>query len=404
MVHMVPVQGQVPLHHHGRVIWILAGEASGDIIGARLMQALHRRDPALVFAGVGGGRMEVLGLRSLFPMSDLSVMGFVEILPRLQLLSQRMIEAVQDIELRRPDIVITIDSPGFSLRLLRRIEPLGVRRLHYVAPQVWAWREKRLRRYKGLWDRLLCLLPFEPEWFAQRGFEGRFVGHPVLQSGVMEGNAERFFVRHDIERHRPVIILMPGSRRSEVPKLLPIFRKMVELLRRDFPDICPVIPVTPVMSLKVRKMVAKWPCHPIIVADIHDKHDAFRAARCALTKSGTSTLELAMANVPMVVTYKVNLLSALIARWMIKVPYVAMVNLLAGREVVPEMLQEKCTPKQLAEKVSEILKNPEIADAQRAAFADVLGQLAPTGERTPADAAADEVMDLMNTPLSELER
>lgn len=402
MVHMVPVQGQVPLHHHGRVIWILVGEESGDVIGARLMQALHRHDPTLVFAGVGGGRMEALGLRSLFPMRELSVMGFFEVLPRLKSLSQRMLEVEQDIELRRPDLVITIDSPGFSLRLLRRIASLNVRRLHYVAPQVWAWREKRLRRYRGLWDRLLCLLPFEPEWFAQRGFEGRFVGHPVLQSGVTQGDAERFLLRHDVEQGSKVLVLMPGSRRSEIPRLMPIFRKMVMQLHKNFPKLCVVVPATSLMAPLVRHMMASWECQPIIITDIHDKHDAFAAADCALTKSGTSTLELAMANVPMAVTYRVNPLSAFMARRMINVPYVAMVNLLARREVVPELLQERCKPTLLAHTVTELMTNQELVDAQRAAYGDILAQLAPKGDRTPSDAAAEEVLDLINTPLAEL--
>ncbi|GBQ05515.1 lipid-A-disaccharide synthase [Saccharibacter floricola] len=402
MVHMVPVKGQVPLHHHGRVIWILAGEASGDVIGARLMQALHRHDPSLVFAGLGGGRMEALGLRSLFPMRELSIMGFVEIIPRLKALSQRLLEAEQDIELRRPDLVITIDSPGFSFRLLRRIAPLGMRRLHYVAPQVWAWREKRLRHYKGLWDRLLCLFPFEPEWFAQRGFEGRFVGHPVLQSGVTHGVAERFYMRHDVERDSRILLLMPGSRRSEIPRLMPIFKKMVTQLHRYYPKLSVVVPATPLMAPLVRKMLASWECQPIIVTDLHDKHDAFAAADCALTKSGTSTLELAMAYVPMAVTYRVNPISAFIARRLLKVPYVAMVNLLAGREVVPELLQERCTPQCLAQTVKELMDNPEKAKAQREAYTVVLEKLAPTGGRTPSDAAAEEVIELLNTPLSAL--
>ncbi|MQR97983.1 lipid-A-disaccharide synthase [Gluconobacter aidae] len=394
-----PSQKATPLPRYGRVIWILAGEASGDVIGARLMQALHAQDPSLVFAGVGGGRMEALGLHSLFPMSDLAVMGLVEVLPRLRHLSQRLLEAVQDIELRKPDLVVTIDSPGFALRLLQKIERSGIRRVHYVAPQVWAWREKRVKEFPGLWDRLLCLLPFEPEWFAKRGLEGRFVGHPVLQSGVRQGNAQRFRLRHNIPAHAPVVILMPGSRRSEAPRLLPVFRKMLDILRVQYPDICPVIPVAPVIAPTIRQLIRKWPIQPHIVTDIHDKHDAFAAAQCALTKSGTSTLELAMGNVPMAVTYRVNPVTATIARRLIKVPHVAMVNLLAGREVVPELLQEDCTPKKLAEMVSKLLSDPQMVEKQRMAFADVLEMLAPP-VGTPADAAAAEIMDLLNEPVS----
>ncbi|MBR0559032.1 lipid-A-disaccharide synthase [Neokomagataea anthophila] len=380
---------------HGRVIWLLAGEASGDVIGARLMVALHAQDPDLVFAGVGGGRMEALGLRSLFPMRDLAVMGFVEVLPRMRQLSQRMLEAVQDIELRKPDMVITIDSPGFALRLLKRIEHLGTKRVHYVAPQAWAWRAKRVKKFPGLWDRMLCLLPFESDWYAARGLEARFVGHPVLQSGVKEGVAERFRMRHAIPEDAPIVVLMPGSRRSEVPRLLPVFRKMLDILRKKHPNVCPVIPLAPVMAPVVRSMIRKWPVQPVIVTDVHDKHDAFAAASCALTKSGTSTLELAMGKVPMAVTYRVNPLTAFFARRLIKVPYVAMVNLLAGREVVPELLQENCTPEKLVEMVSVLLSDEEAVAVQREAFADVLARLAPT-QGTPSEAAAREIIDLLD--------
>lgn len=382
---------------HGRVVWLLAGEASGDLIGALLMLALRAQDPTLVFAGVGGSRMEALGLCSLFPMSDLSVMGLLEVLPRIRNLSQRLVEAVEDIELRRPDVVVTIDSPGFALRLLQRIEFSGIRRVHYVAPQVWAWRESRVKEFPGLWDRLLCLLPFEPEWYAQRGLEARFVGHPVIQSDVRLGDAHRFRLRHAISERAPILILMPGSRRSEVPKLLPVFEKMLDLLRRDYPDISPVIPIAPAIAPMVRRLIRRWKVQPHIVIDIHDKYDAFAAAQCALTKSGTSTLELALAGVPMVVTYKVNPITAIFARWMIKVPYVAMINLLAQREVVPEMLQENCTPSKLATVVSRLLNDPEQARAQKAAFPPLLAKLAPP-VGTPSDAAAAQILDVMDLP------
>ncbi|QDH14729.1 lipid-A-disaccharide synthase [Oecophyllibacter saccharovorans] len=401
-VHMAPVQGQVPLHYRGRVVWILAGEPSGDVIGARLMQALHKLDPMLVFAGVGGGRMEALGLHSLFPMSDLSVMGLTEVLPRLPLLSQRLLQAEQDIALRRPDVVITIDSPGFAMRLLERITPLKVRRLHYVAPQVWAWQERRLKKYRGMWDKLLCLFPFEPEWFAKRGFATEFVGHPVLQAGVTEGNGERFRKRHDIAPDVPILILMPGSRKTEVPRLMPVFEKMVNRLRRRFPDLCVVMPVPPACADQVHRLVKRWKVAPHLITDIEDKHDAFAAAQAAVTKSGTSTLELAMGRVPMVVTYKVNPLSGFLARRMLTVPYVSMINLLANREIVPELLQEHCTPEKLADQVTTLLTDPLAADAQRGAFGAVLEQLQAQEGQSPSDSAAQAVMKLMETPLTEL--
>jgi lipid-A-disaccharide synthase len=378
----------------------MAGEASGDVLGARLILALRDRRPDLHFAGIGGPGMAQAGLDSLFPMRDLAFMGLAEILPRLRSLNRRLTEAVADIEARRPDLVVTIDSPGFALRLLRRIKPLGLKRIHYVGPQVWAWREHRVRDYPGLWDRLLCLLPFEVDFFARHGLPAVFVGHPVLQSGADQGNAARFRARHGLAADAPILVLMPGSRRTEAPRLMPVFGRTIALLRARFPDLVPVIPSSPAVAEIVFHHASRWTVQPLIVTDIEDKHDAYAASSAALTKSGTSTLELALAGVPMAVTYRVNPISAALARRLIRIPHVAMVNLLAGREVVPELLQQDCVADKLAAVVSRLLTDPEAAAAQRAAFGAVIASLqAPHG--TPADAAARAVLDLLDdSPIS----
>lgn len=377
------------------LIWILAGEASGDILGARLMQALRARVPAIRFAGVGGVQMEVQGLHSLFPLRDLAVMGLVEVLPRLRHLSRRLDMAVADVEACRPDMVITIDSPGFTLRLLRKIEGMGIPRIHYVAPQVWAWRPRRVREFPGLWDELLCLLPFEEEFFGRHGLKTRFVGHPVLQSGAGEGDGARFRRQHGLGMGARVLVLMPGSRRSEVPRLLPVFGRMLVLLRATMPDVVPVVPVSPVVASAVVRATRTWPVRPIVVTETQDKHDAFAAAGAALTKSGTSTLELALAGVPMAVTYRVNPVTAFLARRLIRVPYVAMVNLLAGKAVVPELLQEQCRPDVLAHAVQTLFEDAEAARKQKAAFKTLLKGLEGPEGTLPAEAAAQAVLDVL---------
>jgi len=379
----------------GALIWILAGEASGDILGYRLMQSLKEARPNLRFAGIGGPRMEGLGFTSLFPMRDLAVMGLAEILPRLRSLSRRLDEAVADIGSKRPDLVVTIDSPGFALRLLARIRPLGIRRVHYVGPQVWAWREKRVHKFPGLWESLLCLLPFEEAFFARHGLPARFVGHPVLQSGADDGDAARFRRTHGVAADAPVVVLMPGSRRTEAPRLLPVFGRTMALLAQDFPALVPVIPSSPAVAEVVAKTARGWPVTPIIVTDVDDKHDAYAAAGAALTKSGTSTLELALARVPMAVTYRVNPLSAALARRLIRVPHVAMVNLLAGHELVPELLQQDCRPDRLRAVLRALLTDQAAAGAQRAAFATIMATLAaPAG--LPSEAAAAAVLEVLD--------
>jgi len=376
------------------LIYLIAGEQSGDVLGARLMEALRAARPGLRFAGVGGPRMVEHGLEPLFPMHDLAVMGLLEILPRLRHLRRRLNEVAADVRTRRPDVLVTIDSPGFTLRLLRLLIGAGIPRVHYVAPQVWAWREHRVREFPGLWERLLCLLPFEPEFFAGHGLPATFVGHPVLQSGADRGNAARFRIAHGLAPDAKVLVLMPGSRRSEVPRLLPVFGATLSLLSGRIPGLVPVLPVASAVAGTVRRAVESWPIRPVIVTEVAEKHDAYAAASAALTKSGTSTLELALAGVPMAVTYRVNPITAAIARRLIRVKHVAMVNLLAGREVVPELLQQDCTPGKLAETVERLLGDPAAVAAQRTAFREVIARLAaPAG--TPSEAAAREVLAML---------
>ena len=304
-----------------------------------------------------------------------------------------MLAVVADITARRPDVVVTVDSPGFGLHVLRRIAPLGIRRVQYVAPQVWARREHRIKTFPAYGDELLCLLPFEEAYFARHNLQARFVGHPVLQSGADTGNAARFRARHELPADTPILILMPGSRRSEAPRLLPVFGRTLALLQAEQPNIIPVVPVSPAVAELVQSATATWPVRPIITTDLDDKHDAYAAAAAALTKSGTSTLELALAGVPMAVTYRVNPISAVLARRMIRVPHVAMVNLLAGREIVPELLQENCNPKRLSQTVLSLIRDPQAAQTQRLATQAAVATLRPpTGD--PSKAAANAVMAL----------
>ena len=379
------------------LIYLIAGEHSGDVLGARMMLALRAERPGLRFAGIGGPRMAALGFESLFPMHELAVMGLLEVLPRVLRLRRLLRAAVADVLARRPDVLVTIDSPGFTLRVLRQVAPAGIRRVHYVAPQVWAWREHRVREFPGLWDALLCLLPFEPAFFARHGLHGHFVGHPVLESGADQGDAARFRAAHGLAPASRIVVLMPGSRRSEAPRLLPVFGATMALLTRAMPGIVAVVPTAAAVADTVRRATATWAVPPIIVTDLADKHDAYAAADAALTKSGTSTLELALAGVPMAVTYRVNPISAAIARRLIRVAHVAMVNLLAGREIVPELLQADCTPEKLARTARELIENAGIAAAQRAAFGAVIDSLR-VAHGTPSQAAARAVLAVLDAP------
>ena len=290
-------------------------------------------------------------------------------------------------------MVVTIDSPGFSLRILRAIAPLGLKRVHYVAPQVWAWREGRVKHFPGLWDKLLCLLPFEPAFFARHNLPAVFTGHPVLESGAGSGDGARFRARHDIPPNALVLTVMPGSRRAEVSRLLPI---LGATLARLPAGVVPVVPIAPTVAEAVRAGTAGWTVKPILVTDEAEKFDAFAASNAALTKSGTSTLELAVAGVPMVVTYRGNPVTIWLVRRMAKVKYACLLNLLADAPIVPELLQDDATPEKLARALNALLTDPAAAAAQVAAFRPVLDSLHPA-HGIPSEAAAAAVLALLSS-------
>ncbi len=377
------------------LIYILAGEASGDVLGARLVAALRERRPDLGFAGIGGPRLAEQGVPSLFPYRDLAVMGLLEVLPKLRLLARRMREAEADIAARRPALIVTIDSPGFAFRIAKRVRPLGIPLIHYVAPQVWAWRPGRVKALGAILDGILALLPFEAPFFERAGIPVDFVGHPVLESGADAGDAARFATTFGLEPGETPLLVMPGSRRGEAARLLPVFGATVAALHARHPGLRPVIAVGPIVEAQVRAAAAAWPGRPILVEALADKHDAFAAVAArggaGLIKSGTSSLEMAVAGIPHVVAYRMNPATHWIVRRLVQVEYASLVNLLAGREVAPEFIQGDATPAGMAAALAALLADKASRDAQLAGFGEVLAGLRPA-EGLPSAAAAASVL------------
>ncbi len=376
-------------------MFLVAGEPSGDNLAARLMAALKRRTGGEVrFAGVGGEAMAGEGLESLFPMGELSVMGFAEILPRIPRLLSRLREAAAAIRARRPDAVVTVDSPGFSLRLARRVRGEGIPLLHYVAPQLWAWRPGRAKELARLVDHLLVLFPFETGFFEKTGLACTFVGHPVIESGAGRGDGPGFRVRHGIAPEAPLVCLMPGSRHTEIRAHLAIFGRALEILSKRHPGLRAIVPTVHTVADAVGEATARWraPAMPIVLG-ADEKYDGFAASDAALTKSVTGSTELALANVPMVVAYKVNPVTGVLARRLIRVPHVALVNLLLERELVPEFLQDACTPERLAAALSRLLEDEGLCAAQAEGFAEVRRLLGGGG--SPSDRAAEVVLSVI---------
>ncbi|HZH46240.1 MAG TPA: lipid-A-disaccharide synthase [Roseococcus sp.] len=367
------------------LIYVAAGEASGDILGARLIAALRSRDATLRFAGLGGERMAEGGFETLFPIRELALMGLVEVLPSLRRLARRLDETVADIEARRPRLLVTIDSPGFTLRLARRVKALGIPVVHYVAPQVWAWRPGRVKRLVGVVDRVLALLPFEAPIFEAAGIPVDFVGHPILESEAAHGQAARF----PLEGRG--LIVMPGSRRGEVSRHLPIF----DATRRALPEgTTPIVALSGTVEALVREGTAGWGAR--YVRGPAEKADAFAAASAGLIKSGTSSLEAAVAGLPHVVAYRVNPITAAIVRRLVKVPHASLVNLLAGEEVVPEFIQGDCTAEKLAAGLRPLLEGGAAVERQRAGFARALARLHPA-EGLPSEAAGAAVLRVLQS-------
>lgn len=377
------------------LVFLVAGEPSGDILAGRLMAALkHRTGGRIRFAGVGGARMQREGLDSLFPMQELSLMGLAEVLPHLPRLLRRLRQTVAAVRALRPDAVVTVDSPEFSLRVARRVHATGTPTIQYVAPQLWAWRPGRGRRLAGTVDRLLALLPFEPQFFEGFGVPCLFVGHPVLESGAERGDAASFRARHGLDPAAPLVTVLPGSRGTEVRRLMPTFGAALTRLASTHPGLTAAVCVAAPMAETLRAELSAWPVPTLLVTDEREKYDAFAASGAAITKSGTVTLELALAGLPMVVSYRVSPISAFLARRLIQVPHVSLVNLLARRRLVPELLQDDCTPERIAAELATLLDDAAARDAQLGGFAEVverLGGLSPP----PSARAAEAVLELV---------
>ena len=375
------------------LIFVVSGEASGDNLAGRLMGALEAQtDGRVRFAGVGGPMSAAHGLESLFPMHDLSVIGLAEVIPHLPRLVKRLNQTAAARELK-PDAIVTVDSPGFCLRLAHKLRSTGIPIVHYVAPQLWAWRPGRARKLAQRVDHLMALLPFEVPFFANYGIPCTYVGHSAIESGATRGDGNAFRKRHSLPGDAPVLCVVPGSRTSEVRRILPIFGEALRRLMETNPDLRVVIPVAASVAEEVAALTKDWPLpvHPI--ADADERFDAFAACNAAMTKSGTVTLELALAQVPMVVAYRVTATTAFLVRRMgVNVEHASLVNLLVGHAVVPELIQEDCTADKIAAAIEDLFRSEEAREAQREGFREVIAILGDANP-PPSERAAKVVLD-----------
>lgn len=380
-------------------IFLLAGEPSGDVIGARLMQALRRQgEQPIEFFGVGGARMQAQGLDSFFPMEELSLMGFTEVLPHVPKLLRRLSQTRKEIQRQQPDMALTIDSPSFSLRLQEKLDGKALRRVHYVAPQVWAWRQGRAAKLGTKIDYLLALLPFEPRFFKRHGLACSFVGHPIIEEAGESGNGARFRKRYELPNDVPIICLLPGSRLAEVRQHMPVLQEVVNRLAKRFPRLRLILPTLPSLAPVLRPMIENWPIRPFILEERADRFDAYAASWFAIAASGTVTLELALARLPHITIYRTSMITAWLARRMISVEHVNLVNLILNRPVVPEWLQEDCNAERIAASAFHLIQDADHREAQRASLGEVVTMLQGEDDSPPSQQAARRVLDLLKQP------
>ncbi len=384
-------------------VFILAGEPSGDRLGGALMAGLKSLQPDVTFEGIGGPEMAAQGLESRFDMSELSVMGLAEILPKYRSLKARIRQTADAVLVMQPDVMITIDSPDFSLRVAKLVKAAGnIRTVHYVAPTVWAWRAGRARKMARFIDHVLALFPFEPPLMQAAGMACDFVGHPVVAEPVAtEAEAQAFRAQSGIG-YAPMLLVLPGSRRSEVARLGPVFGEAVAKLVYKRPTLRVVIPAAVAVAEDVIEITKDWAFAPLVL-DPRDhmpdvaaarKRAAFRAADVALAASGTVSLELAAAGTPMVIAYRMHWLSYRIIRRMALIDTVTLVNVVSDTRVVPEFLGPECTSDKIAAGLVQVLAKP---DAQSAEMALTMQRLGEGGE-APGMRAAKAVLARLSFP------
>lgn len=374
--------------------FLIAGEPSGDRLGGALIAGLRQLDPAMTVRGIGGEAMAAQGLESLFPMSELSLMGIWEILPKYRALKRRIAQTAQAVIEAAPDVLITIDSPDFGLRVARivRAAAPGIRTVHYVAPSVWAWRSGRAAKMARVIDHVLAILPFEPPLMQAAGMTCDFVGHPVVAETLASvDEAAAFRAAHGIAAEAPLVLCLPGSRRGEVERLGPRFDEALMRLRDRVPEIRVVLPTVPGVAGMVGAMAKRWPTAPVVVQDEGEKRAAFAAADLALAASGTVSLELAANRVPMVIGYDMAPVSRALIGMLLKTDTVTLVNLVSETRAVPEFLGRQCQPGPMAHALLRLLDDADARAEQLAAMNLTMERLGRGGE-PPGLRAARSVM------------
>jgi lipid-A-disaccharide synthase len=383
---------QSAIHH----VFLIAAEESGDRLAAGLMKVLRAQlGDGVRFSGIGGRHMAEQGLVSLFPIQELSIIGVVAVAQKLPMILSRIRQATDAVLGAHPDVLVIVDSPDFTHRVARRVRKRdpSIPIVDYVSPTVWVWRPGRAKKMRGYVDRLLAVLPFEAE--VHRSLGGppcSYVGHPLVENlSELRPDAGELQRR---SASPPILLLLPGSRGSEIKRNMSLFGVTLKLLKAQGVDFEAVLPTVPHLADRVREAAGTWPVLPRIVVTDDEKRAAFRTARAALAKSGTVTLELALAGVPMVAVYRVTPVEAFIARRVIRTTSIILPNIILGDNAIPEFLQDDFVPEKLAPALRDVLADTPLRQRQIDAFSR-LDAIMSTGGRTPSERAADLVIETL---------
>ena len=372
-----------------RHVLIVAGEASGDLHGARLVRAIRSLDPGITVSGIGGRMMEEAGVEIMVPSSEMAVVGLTEVFSRLYFIFRASQRLKRQLRSSRPDLLILIDYPDFNINLAGTAKECGVPVLYYISPQIWAWRRGRIKKIAERVDRMAVILPFEKDFYLNSGVQVDYVGHPLLDSIPAGLDRDGIASEMGVKAGRPILGLLPGSRHEEIKNLLPLMVKASEIISSRYPDLKCVLPVAPTIPAELVRSYTEGAS-----VDIHIAHgDIYRSLSVcdlALVASGTATLETALMGVPMVVAYKVSPITFFIAKAVVRVPHIGLVNLIAGREVVPELIQDQVTPQGLAEKALSILEDGQTGKVMTKGYGLIRERLGGGGasERTAGIALA----------------
>jgi lipid-A-disaccharide synthase len=376
-------------------IYLIAGEISGDFIGSHLMQATERLYKSeklpLEFTGIGGSQMEQAGLgNSLFPINQINLMGFVEIIPHLFTIAKLINHTVADIVQHAPDLLITIDSPGFTYRVAKKVRKIlpDLKIIHIVAPSIWAYKPSRALKYAKVYNYLLALLPFEPPYFQQVGLNCQYIGHPIIEQNYYnKRHKDRLRQELQISIAAQLLCVTCGSRLGEITKHLPIFIAAINLVAKQFKDLEVIFVMA---DLNHQSIIESFLPNAEFAYHFSIKRlKAFAAADLALAKSGTNILEIAASGTPMIIAYKLNILSFLLVRLLIKIPYVSLINIIAGKEVIKELIQFNCHKTTIASELISLLDDHQKVNIQIATSEQILKQLGFKSHNSPSAIAAN---------------